>query len=179
MKEDNRGSRVLEVVTNVCVIVLLLIILGGGTAGFFYIKNLNKPVETDLSIKNLVIDTSAETLAKGNSQLQERKIHFAGLPNGTLGINSSLILRNPASNEDIYIQYIISEASEDEILFESDLIASGKYIEWVPGDVLSVGEHELVITQQPYYQVDGNGWIPLTTGRNTINIEIIDTQVSQ
>ncbi len=168
-KEEFKMSKKAKIL--VSILVVLLIVSLGITAFLL----LRRGREDDTGVKNLVIDTSATNIQKSNEALAQRQIHFPGLPDGAIEKTAPVLLRNPASNEDIFLQYTIIDDATGDKVFETDLIASDQMVEWIPGATLSPGEYSFTLVEQPYYKAEGSeGWLPLTTGNNHVSITIME-----
>ena len=161
----------LKVVLAVAAAVLLFAI-GGFVAYKVFAPDADK--SGSLSVANLTIDTSQKNIDKGKEKLAQRQVFYAGIPDGALSADSPILLKNPESNEDIYLQYTVTDSDTGKVIYETDLIESSNAVEWVPGSVLEPGEYHLKFTEQPYYQVDNSGWIPLTTGNNSVTIQVLE-----
>lgn len=154
-----------------------LIVAIAGNAFFYVNRTKASEIATGPSVYNMVIDTSAENLTKGNEELADRTVTFTGIPGGTLSKDSPILLRNSEKNEDIYMQYVVTDDTTGEIVKQTDLIPSGEAVTWIPGETLKAGKYSLTLTQNPFYQVKGEdgsegSWMPLTNGNDHIDIEI-------
>lgn len=69
-------------------------------------------------------------------------------------MDGTAFLMNPEDNgEDIFIEFVVSEDGKD--LYSSELVPSGQGLDVDFGEFLSEGEHEVVITMNPYLLHDG------------------------
>ncbi len=63
-------------------------------------------------------------------------------------------LVNPEDNdEDIYIEFVVSE--NEDVLYSSDLVPSGQGLDVDFSEFLSAGDHEVVVTMNPYVLYEG------------------------
>lgn len=122
---------------------------------------------------NMRIDaraTDEETKGSEEDHLYSRSIFFAGLDDMSIRTGSTIALENLEQNGDFLMKYKIYEG--DELLFETQLIPAGKHVSWDPSEMLCVGKHTVTFSEEPYAELNG-GMIPLTCGKNVVNIEIV------
>ena len=75
---------------------------------------------------------------------------------GITGLEStgSAFLVNPKDNdEDIYIEFVVSE--DEDVLYSSDLVPSGQGLDVDFSEFLSQGDHDVIITMNPYVLYEG------------------------
>ncbi len=167
-------------ITGLCVTILILFCLSLFVCYRISYKYVQKNLPETASIKNFKIDTSAKTMKEANKQLVDREVFFAGIQDGALAKSSPILLKNPDSNNDIFMMYTILDEDTGNVIYETDLIKAGCAVEWVPGEILGVGEHHLIFSEQPYYCMDTNQvlskdtLLPLVTGNNSVTIQVVD-----
>lgn len=156
------------------IFIVIGFLLCFGLIAFLGMKVLEKP-KTPQKSTNLVVDTSAENVRKGKEELANRKVYFYGIMDGSMSKDAPLALQNPEVNQDILIKYTIINDVTGETVFESDLIESGKAIQWYPGETLNAGVYNFTVIEEPYYQATGSdAYLPLTVGNNHVVIELIE-----
>ncbi len=132
--------------------------------------------ETATGQGGLVVDTRATDAQKAEPEtdpLTGRNVYFSGIEDATISLETVVQLDNREENLDFLLRYEIYDG-EGELVFETDLIPSGQYVEWVPGETLGAGMHTLSFLQIPYY-VDGAGeFISLTQGSCQATLAILD-----
>lgn len=103
----------------------------------------------------------------GNTEedpLSCRNIYFCGVEDAVIGADGIVRLENSAENGDFLMRYEVYDTEGGELVYESDLLASGESVDWTPGASLGAGEYTLTYLQIPCYQ-DGEGnYISLTRG---------------
>lgn len=67
----------------------------------------------------------------------------------SLSVGDVLNLTNISTN-DVYLKYIITDATTNEEIYSTDLISYGTDIPWIPSDYLSVGTHDVIFNIVPY-----------------------------
>ncbi len=75
---------------------------------------------------------------------------------GITGLESTgnAFLVNPKDNdEDIYIEFVVSE--DENVLYSSDLVPSGQGLDVNFSEFLSTGDHDVIITMNPYVLYEG------------------------
>lgn len=162
----------------VLIVCVLLTLIALAVSTVIIIKYTRQPVkeESDKVIQNTVVTSDAKSLTDVQKALIDRRIYFSGLPAGPITKEQSIQLRNPKENDDIYIEYhVIYDGNE---IFKSDLIPSGMYLDWTPGEVLGVGTFDVEFQQVPKYRVAYNNneddWVQLTSGSNSVTLEITE-----
>lgn len=123
----------------------------------------------------LILDPNATDAPKpndGSFGLSDRSVFFSGIDNAVVNNSSVVYLDNPEENIDFYMQYKIYE--NDVEIYSTDLIAPGQYVTWEIGGQFSVGEHTLLFTEIPYYQISDDEWMQLTTGVNEVVFTVIE-----
>lgn len=157
------------------VILIILLLIGVFFLGTRFTSKDNHNAKDEMMITNLVLDTSQNNYDKANQELADREVFFAGIGNGPVPRNGEILLKNPPSNDDIYMQYTIINEDTGEVVYETDLIQSANAVSWVPGETLEPGEYHFTLIEQPYYQVEATeNWLPLTTGNNHVTITILE-----
>lgn len=109
------------------------------------------------------------------SSLATRNVHFSGFNDMTLDKDSVVKLENPAENDDFVMQFVITSNKTKNIVFKSDFIKSGEFVEWKPYNDLGYGEFDVIIAENPYWEYEGE-YIPLTVGNNELHISIVEAQ---
>lgn len=66
-----------------------------------------------------------------------------------VGKGETLDLTNLSAN-DVYLQYVITDRSGENVFYESGLIEPGKADPWIPSNYLSVGENKVLFTVTPF-----------------------------
>ena len=56
---------------------------------------------------------------------------------------------------------------------ETELIPTGKHVEWVPGETMDKGEYTLSFKQIPYWLMEDGEYMELTTGNNIAVFTIV------
>ena len=156
-------------------VVLIIVILGLGLM-LIYSLLLLKKCQNRIDAKGMRLDTNAteetyETYEE--DELAQRNIFFSGIEDAKVSRGEVIALENLKENEDFLMKYIILDAKTNNLLFETDLIPSGNRVYWDPFKNLKTGVHEIAFVEEPYYEKDGE-YMPLTSGKNIVTIEIID-----
>ena len=130
-------------------------------------------VHSNVNAGNMRLDTRAtkEEMAEDVPDLSQRNVFFAGMEDTTIKKGGKISLENLEQNLDFYMKYKVYDAGSDKLIYETDLIPSGERILWDPSEVLGIGEHTIAFLEEPYMQ-QGDGYIPLTSGKNIVNITI-------
>ena len=113
--------------------------------------------------------TDEERKVDGIGDLSGRNIFFAGIEDTTIKKGTLIELKNLEPNGDFLMKYRIYEG--DSLIFETDLIPSGQYVSWDAAKDLGTGEHKVSFVEEPFAFAAGE-FIPLTSGRNEVNITI-------
>ena len=123
---------------------------------------------------NMQVDTRAtdEEISADRGELSDRSIFFAGIEDAVIRKGSLIALKNLEQNGDFVMKYKIFDAISDDLLFETDLIPAGEHVNWDPSVNFDEGKHTVAFVEEPYWEKDGD-YIPLTSGRNVVNIEIL------
>lgn len=125
----------------------------------------------------LTIDTSAESTenmdVEEEEPVEDPMFTATGFYDSSLSKTEKMYLVNDAENQigdlTVYLQYVVSEG--DKTVYETDLIEPGKFVEWIPGESLDVGEHEVSILEQPYTLENGE-FVPKFSCVQNIKITI-------
>ena len=81
-----------------------------------------------------------------------RYVTYEGITGGQS--KGSTFLVNPEDNgEDIFIEFVVSE--NENILYSSELVPSGQGLDVDFGNFLSEGEHEVIVSMNPYLLYEG------------------------
>lgn len=126
-------------------------------------------------VKSESSDVKSENNSPDLSSLAKRNVHFAGFNDMTLNKDSIVKLENPIENDDFVMQFIITGSKTKNIVFKSDFIKSGEYVDWKPYNDLGYGEFDVIIAENPYWEYEGE-YIPLTVGNNELHISIVEAQ---
>ena len=123
----------------------------------------------------LMVDTRAE---KGESDgkslidiLGDRQVYFAGIENAVISSDTVISLENMEENEDILMQYEITDKESGEVLETTGLIPAGEQVAWKPGEKLKTGTYTLVFHEMPFFPFEGE-YVALTQGNNEVTITI-------
>lgn len=132
-------------------------------------------MDTNGSVK---IDTRAGSIKSASTDyqdlLKDREVLFTGIPSSVINKSTKVQLDNNEVNDDIYLQYTVKDKDTGEVLFETDLIPSGQFVEWVPGDSnLHEGDNNILFVETPYIQIDEK-WVTLTVGKNEAVFTLIN-----
>lgn len=170
MKPERRKAALFAAFAVVCAVFVLwagMHALRGGRAG-----NVN-----DGHGNVTVSDASVEAgSGDGRDSLSGRRVYFAGFEDSVFGKKTKLELKNPQENKDFYMMYRITDTASGGILYESELIESGKALHWRPADALSAGTWHISIQMMPYYSPDnGETWTPLTSTDNRVDFTILQS----
>lgn len=158
----------------VCGLIAIAIVF----AIIFALQHFNKKPQEQATISTntintLNIDSNQTDIEEANNKLASRYVYFSGFDNATVNADSKIKLNNLETNQDFLMQYQIYE--DDKLVYETGLIKSGNSVYWQIGNTLSVGEHNLTIKQNPYYDVDGKGnYLPLTYGSCTVKFTVVE-----
>ncbi len=124
----------------------------------------------------LVVDTRAtdgQAAELEADPLAGRNVYFSGIEDASIGPETVVQLDNRAENLDFLLRYEVYD-SEGCLVFETGLIPSGQHVDWVPGETLGAGEHDLSFLQIPYYPDGDGGYIGLTQGSCQTTLAILD-----
>lgn len=165
MREQRRNN------TWVFIAIILIMIVVFTVAILYLLSKLNNKQEIT-EINNLSISTDSKKLPKAQEIIKDKRISFTGIPDSAIHKNTTVQLQNQKENEDFMMEYLITDESSN-LIYKTDLIRAGEYIEWCPGNYLDFGTHKLQITQQPYCLVDDK-WFPITPSTNVVTIAIVE-----
>ena len=170
-KEKNNKPLIITVVTTLVIVILILLLL--------LVKGCNNNTDTNIGFTNVIennlsiADNANDEYEKPESILEGRNVYFAGIADTTVGTNTNVYLENLPENDDIYMKYKIINADTKDVIYETDLIPSGKHVTWKCAEDLQEGENHLVIEESPYYPT-GTGYMLLTTGKNEVTFTFIN-----
>lgn len=159
-------------------LLMLVIIMAAARAALAYSGQTGHDGNVNGGPGNVTVsDTSVDAADEaGGNQLLGRRVYFAGFEDSIFGEETKLELKNPQENEDFYMMYRIIDIGTDKVLFESDLIESGKALYWRPAEELAAGTWHLSIQMMPYYSPDGGtSWMPLTGTDNRVVFTVLDS----
>ena len=143
--------------------------------------------EEPVNSHSVTVDTSAtdKIEKEADNPLKDRNVYFSGIVDSKISKTGSIQLLNDEKNEDFYMQFSVydskgtDQTDDDEIIYDSDLVPSGKAIYWVPGEYLESGTYDLIFKETPYYffggtpETDPDSYITLSVGNNTVTITIL------
>ena len=115
-----------------------------------------------------------EAMSTMQNPLAGRNVFFAGYADAMLSKTSTVALENLPENEDFLLKYIITDIQNNRIVFETNLIPSGKCVVWTPGESLEVGTYELQFLAIPYYHDENDNFQQLTSGCNEVCYRITE-----
>lgn len=146
----------------VAIFAVLIALIAAGIAVYF----ATRPAEVVDNNANIQIDTRATDEEKAANPLANRQVFFSGINDADVNAKTVVYLENLPENEDFYMTYQVEDKDSGEIVFETGLIPAGEHVEWTIGDSLSVGEHNLIFHEKPFWlDAEGNK-VPLTSGNN-------------
>ena len=137
------------------------------------VSDVNAVLTSDgLSLGELKVDNRATGDAKSAARsLSGRQVYYAGLEDCVVNQDTVVYLENLAENIDIYMAYEITV--DGEIVFKTDLIPPGEYVEWTPAENLDAGKTYVVyLKETPYYEENEGQFLPLTAPTNMVNITV-------
>ena len=175
-KNENRRGRAAP--NQLLFIFVTIILLGlSGTVGYMFFVHTPKPDLIDKGYNNLTIDTAAAEEHETVTPVSARNVYFAGIDNSTCNGDTIVYLENLPENEDFLMKYEIYTLTEDgqrkDMVYETDLIPSGKHVNWKPAEDLGVGIHQVAFVEQPFMR-SGEDYIPLTAGENQVVLTIVE-----
>lgn len=132
-------------------------------------------IEPVIVSEQLSIDNRATDKEKtgGVSALSGRQVYYAGLEDCVIGPKTVVYLENLEENVDIYMKYEVTV--DGKLVFETDLIPPGEYVEWLPAEVLEAGKtYEVYLKETPYYEESEGNFLALTSPTNMVNITVTD-----
>lgn len=98
------------------------------------------------------MDTREAKSDSNGNPFAGRYVTYEGIT-GT-SADGTAFLTNPEDNgEDIFIEFVVSE--DGEVLYSSELVPSGQGLDVNFGEFLSEGEHEVIVTMNPYLLYEG------------------------
>ena len=133
--------------------------------------------ETAVSQGGMVVDTRSTGEKNGETAgnpLAGRSVYFSGIEDAAISREAAVRLDNREENLDFLLRYEIYDDGTGEMVFETGLIPSGQYVEWVPGETLEPGEYTLNFLQIPYYPEATGKYVGLTQGSNQVTLAILD-----
>ena len=163
MREENLRKRDVRVL--IVVLMLLLFVLVLRNCGRPDNAN-NSSISASIQIDNRVKTDKGSTISNTSSALEKREVLFTGIPSSVINKSTKVHLDNNELNDDIYLKYKVINKDTEEVLFETDLIPSGQFVEWIPGDSgLHEGKNNILFVETPYILIDEE-WVTLTVGKN-------------
>ena len=149
----------------------IIVVLVGVIIALVVKLNNNKQV-VQVGSSSLTIATTEE-LQQAVNEVQDRGAYLPGYQDFAAVSSSYLVLRNPEENDDIYLAFRILNGETGDVLMETDLVKSGEELYWYPCETLEAGTYNIVIEENPYYQVSGSdNWAPLMGTSNSITVEV-------
>ncbi len=175
-KSGNQHGRAAP--SQILLVALTIVLLGlGGAFGYMFFFRTPKPEFTGTGYNNLTIDTAASEEHETAGSISSRNVYFAGIDNSTCNGGTIVYLENLPENEDFLMRYEIYTLTEDgqrkDMIHETDLIPSGKHVNWKPAEDLGVGIHHVAFVGQPFMK-SGKDYIPLTAGENQVLLTIVE-----
>lgn len=152
----------------ILLIIIIALVLVFGVLFFWMYNKLN--VQNN-SAQGLVLDTSA-TAMKQHKDIGN--VVLAGYDDISLAVGGSVSLQNPEANKssDLYVKYEIVDNDTEKVIYESDLIAAGSEVIWVPSDDLKPGQYNISFIQRPFYVENGEYVPTMAAGKNDIVLTI-------
>lgn len=138
-------------------------------SGYIIYQKTQEP--DTLPTQQELVDTRPGADKKENP-IMGRNVFFVGLEDKTIAPGEAIYLENVASNEDFVMKFEVKDLDTGNIVFTTDLIPSGKMVEWIPSENLSAGAHRLAVLQSPYYIAEDGSKTPLTAGNNEVTLTI-------
>lgn len=124
-----------------------------------------------IKIADNTVDT--DSLQEEKAPTQPDYIIYPGYEDAEITKTTKWHFDNPQENGDFYFKIEVIDTDTNEVYFTSDLIPSGRSIEWVPGEVLDEGVYHLSVLQTPYlYGTDGEASQAVACGNNPITLTI-------
>ena len=137
--------------------------------------NLESEGQTEPTHGSMMLDTRADRAGEDGNELADlladREVYFAGIEDAEISDSTEILLENMKENDDILMQYIITDKDTGEVYEETGLIPAGSHIAWVPGKQLKSGSYTLIFHEKPFYPYEGD-MIALTQGNNEVTITI-------
>ncbi len=93
---------------------------------------------------------TVKDITDNDSPLVNRYVYYAGLEDSVIKKDTAVYLENLKKNEDIFMAYEVYD-DKGNLVFETNLIPSGEFVRWVPGENFESGEYEFSIKHIPYY----------------------------
>lgn len=148
------------VISMLLIIIILLLVL------------CNKKTEVKES-SNIVLNAEQDSNKKVESS--QDMVYFTGFDNLVVNQDEVIILGCDNGNRkaNIAMSYQIYD-SDNNLIYDSNLILPGKEIPWVPSDYLEKGEHDIVFHEQPYQIIDLNKEIDET---NVKKLYFVDQKI--
>ena len=114
--------------------------------------NTKNDIMVQNNTESLKIDSGAVNQDLSTKPLSERNVYYAGLEDCTITKDSVVYLENLKENDDIFMAYEIY-TSDNELIFKTDLIPSGTFVKWYPGETFSEkATYVFYIKHIPYYE---------------------------
>lgn len=173
-KESKTGKRIIKTIIIIIILLLLSITISlGVTSMVTYCREKGIFFKEPNSMQ---VDSRATNISQSKKEniLEGRNVYFSGIEDAVINKQTVVQLDNMKENEDFYMTYEIYDKSTGVLIFKTDLIPSGQWINWVPGESLDIGEHILDIKQIPYYEHSKGDFKSLTQGCNTVVFTIVE-----
>lgn len=174
-KQNDTVIIILGSIVAAMLVLILLIVF----ASKFLKPKINTPTDTNAILtsngfltEGMKVDNGATEKAKSAaSTLAGRQVYYAGLEDCTVNQNTVVYLENLEDNIDIYMTYEITV--DGNVIFQTDLIPPGEYVEWTPAEILEAGKtYAVYLKETPYYEEKEGEFLPLTSPINMVNITV-------
>lgn len=160
---------------NIIIVLVAIVVMLIISCVFLFIHSKNSEQQNAA----LSLDTNAQASASSeaasddlSSILADKNISFAGIDNIDDGDKTTAInMPNVAENGDILMQFTITDVDSGKQIYQSGLVKSGEYVQYVPGETYDAGTYTFSITESPFYPYNGKN-VPLTSGSNAIRVTI-------
>lgn len=127
--------------------------------------------QQDLRIVDENIVSADEKQTSNPNPLSGRSVYFSGIADSVVNKDTVVYLDNLEENgDDIFMKYTI--CCDNETIWTTDLIPSGKSAMWTIGTTLAPGEYNLTFNETPYWK-NGDNFIPLTGGSNIVHFKVV------
>lgn len=146
VKQSNKKEKICFVCFGIIVTILLIVI-----ACLIYRKP-KQIVTSDQFKENIELDGTQT--AKTETSSSQDFIYFTGFDNVFITSGETITLPCDAANKDgnIYMSYQILK--DGEIVYETGLIESGNHVVFPVSEILGIGEHTIILHEQPYQLID-------------------------
>ncbi len=153
MKTTNYNGKSKKLLIGAAAIIALLILYEVASIYFkFKAKSLLNNEIITYEAPAVSIEARAADKSSDANPFAGRYVTYEGITR--IETKGTTFLVNPEDNDkDVYMEFVVSEGGND--LYSSELVPSGTGIDVDFTDFLSNGEHDLVITMNPYLCSDG------------------------